>query len=838
MATVPPAASDEVTVASDTGLQPTWRPSLDRILRVALVVGQLAGVTVAVRVFEIESGAFRTVLALAVAGFAVHVWLPVRHRLWFFAVLSMISPLVVLGAEAGGAVLFAGVLMIGFCHLPLSFRARVALVLLAAGVLAVARAGGVSTGIPGAVWPVLASMFMFRLGLYLHALRHDEATVSPPLTLSYFFMLPNACFPLFPVVDYRAFARSRADAGEFVGLDRGVRWIVRGLVHLLLYRLVYAELAPREFFVYGLGDLVRQVLSVVLLYLRVSGQFHIIVGILHLFGFRLHETHHLYLLATGFIDYWRRINIYWRDFLMKIVYYPVFLGLRGQATALRAVVATVAVFGASWFLHSYQYFWISGRPLLSVQDLAFWAVFALLVAGAVLRELGRAPVAIDRPPRWNARRAVATVTTFAVIAVLWSWWSAESAESWLFMWKQARYSTAGDWLFIGALLSAGLIVGGRAWGAPTRSDRLAPTPTLRVATWTAFRRLSMVSGLCALLLPGPGRLLPGKVRQYLHDLRGRGASTQHDLARIPGYYEALTRIARSDAEADMNAVADSVYVGRDDFLMAHLRPSFHSTFRGQRFRTNSAGLRDDEYSLVKPPGTFRIALLGPSDVMGSGVHDEEVFESLLEARLDSLARGEGSRIEVLNFGFSAWSLPQRVLALRELAAPFAPDLVLLAVNPHELVLLQMAIATALARRVPLPDTALASLVKRGRVDAGMTQRALLAKLRPLERHLYEWTITWAQQESDRVGARLALLTLSFPMASFSGILPTLKQLARDAGLPVVDCAGIWRRLDGAALSFNAYDGHPNAEGHRLIADCLYDRLTMSRGLLPLRRPAS
>ena len=36
-----------------------------------------------------------------------------------------------------------------------------------------------------------------------------------------------------------------------------------------------------------------------LLYLRVSGQFHMACGMLHLFGFQLPETHHHYLLAIG-----------------------------------------------------------------------------------------------------------------------------------------------------------------------------------------------------------------------------------------------------------------------------------------------------------------------------------------------------------------------------------------------------------------------------------------------------------------------------------------------------------------------------------------------------------
>ena len=115
-----------------------------------------------------------------------------------------------------------------------------------------------------------------------------------------------------------------------------MRWIVRGLLHLILYRFVYLHLAGDPAELVTLGDLRAVPARTFLLYLRVSGQFHLIVGVLHLYGFRLPETHHLYYLASSFTDFWRRINIYWKDFMMKLVYYPSYFRLRrwGGNTAL------------------------------------------------------------------------------------------------------------------------------------------------------------------------------------------------------------------------------------------------------------------------------------------------------------------------------------------------------------------------------------------------------------------------------------------------------------------------------------------------------------------------
>ena len=110
----------------------------------------------------------------------------------------------------------------------------------------------------------------------------------------------------------------------------------RGTVHLLLYRLIYHEVLIPADEVHDAASLAVYLVCNYLLYLRVSGQFHMACGMLHLFGFELPETHHHYLLATGFTDYWRRINIYWKDFMVRIVFNPVVFRLkrRPQPVAL------------------------------------------------------------------------------------------------------------------------------------------------------------------------------------------------------------------------------------------------------------------------------------------------------------------------------------------------------------------------------------------------------------------------------------------------------------------------------------------------------------------------
>jgi D-alanyl-lipoteichoic acid acyltransferase DltB (MBOAT superfamily) len=300
-----------------TGATSPGRVSTRRFMIVAI---QLALLLIVIRQFQVESSAFLRIALLAFGGFAVHALLPMRFRLPFFVVLSLAGIAIVFGLHEGAWLVAIGLLLIGICHLPISFWVRVALLVAAGGVLVVQRADWLQAPWSQAIWPILGSMFMFRLIVYLYDLRHEPVPASPWRTIAYFFLLPNVCFPLFPVVDYKTFRRNYYDADEDKIYQQGVDWMVRGVIQLILYRFIYyyVTLAPSE--VSSPATLAQFVVSNFLLYLRVSGQFHLIVGMLYLFGFRLPETHHRYYLAASFTDFWRRINMYWKEFMLKIFY--------------------------------------------------------------------------------------------------------------------------------------------------------------------------------------------------------------------------------------------------------------------------------------------------------------------------------------------------------------------------------------------------------------------------------------------------------------------------------------------------------------------------------------
>ena len=182
--------------------------------------------------------------------------------------------------------------------------------------------------------------------VYLYDLPHQKVRTRWEERFAYFFCLPNVAFPLFPVIDFATFRRTYYDRDPLEIYREGIRWIVRGTRETRCCTASvdrYGTLSPAE--VRSGTQLMVYVVANYGLYLRVSGQFHPITGMLHLFGFRLPETHRFFYLASSFSDLWRRINVYWKDFMQKLFYMPVFLPLmrkRGETFAM--LVSTVVVF--------------------------------------------------------------------------------------------------------------------------------------------------------------------------------------------------------------------------------------------------------------------------------------------------------------------------------------------------------------------------------------------------------------------------------------------------------------------------------------------------------------
>ncbi|MEK7251148.1 MAG: SGNH/GDSL hydrolase family protein, partial [Bacteroidota bacterium] len=93
------------------------------------------------------------------------------------------------------------------------------------------------------------------------------------------------------------------------------------------------------------------------------------------------------------------------------------------------------------------------------------------------------------------------------------------------------------------------------------------------------------------------------------------------------------------------------------------------------YNINSLGLRDKEYSVQKPPSTFRILMLGDSFTEGDGVFSNETFSKRLEEKLQS--QQGGMKFEVINAGVGSYSSLLEYLYVKNYGLQLNPDLVIL-----------------------------------------------------------------------------------------------------------------------------------------------------------------
>ena len=809
------------------------------LIRLAVATLQLGLLVLLIRQFQIENATFFKLIQLTFAGFVIHGLLPLRFRLPFFTLLSLTGIGIVFGLSGALWLVGIGSGLIALGHLPGKFWIKVAALLLAMIPLALLRVDVVASPIPLAIWPILTSMFMFRLVIYLHDLRHSPPPFNLARTLAYFFMLPNLAFPLFPVVDYKTFARSYYEVDAFRIYQRGLHWILRGVIHIILYRLVYHYVALDAAEVQTGAQLVQYIASAFLLYLRVSGTFHIAIGILHLFGFYLPETNHLYLLSSSFTDLWRRANIYWKDAIMKLVYFPSFFRLRKSGNIRAITISMILVFITTWAWHAVQWFWLRGELLFTFQDVSFYCMIGALVLWTALREArqGTARVVGPGPAGWSLKRAAGTVATIGILMLLWSYWTADSLGQWFNTWRVAGIWTWSSALLVLAILAGYFLFAGWLW-RPLDVNSLTRAGPYTPALFT----MSVMGILLVGGRPAVYSSLGSGAENVIRLLSENRLNRRDEALLLRGYYEKVdsknrlggepfTENTRQPLRWD-DLLGSSTWRVTNDFMQGELAPSSQMTLRGLPFTTNRWGMRDQDYSLEKPAGTYRIAMLGGSDLMGLGVADGEGFENVLETRLNQLRPGGHQRYEVLNFGVLKYTVWQHAHILDTRVLRFSPDLIILVYHPnHDPRIASDRLSQSAAAGYPVPYPELADIVRRSGVVAPSDTVGAMRRMKPFGPEIIEWSLRRIAGLGRARNIPVILLDLRLPDTRDMDEAPELA-VARDAGYLLAKFTD-YGPGDESRLKIEEWDRHPNAEGHRIIAEGLYQELLKHRDSLRL-----
>ena len=325
------------------------------------------------------------------------------------------------------------------------------------------------------------------------------------------------------------------------------------------------------------------------------------------------------------------------------------------------MLATAVAFCATWALHSYQWFWIRGSFPIVWQDMVFWGAMGVVVLGTMVYETrhGRKRTLGKTKHSFRSDLGVAmrTIGTLLAIVIFWAVWSVGSWPELKLMagWLMRPGPADVAWI-LGVLLAIGAaaIFYHRVGQEDSRKNPLMriagvriPASALRVGTVSALLIVSVYAQF-VFYYPAPVASVIDTLR---NPLRLSGADAQ---AMDRGYYEDLTDVARFNPELaelyrDKPPDWDRCFaIHRTGGFPSHdLMPSRDIAFKGARMTTNSFGMRDREYTLEKPEGTYRIVIHGASHTMGTGVEDLESFENVVEDRLNAEDAETGRRWEIL-----------------------------------------------------------------------------------------------------------------------------------------------------------------------------------------------
>lgn len=145
--------------------------------------------------------------------------------------------------------------------------------------------------------------------------------------------------------------------------------------------------------------------------------------------------------------------------------------------------------------------------------------------------------------------------------------------------------------------------------------------------------------------------------------------------------EAGLRVA-TEGPAAAAPVNDVLFLAPDRVAGWKLAPDLEFHWRGRNpycvefgadVRINRFGFRDREWTVDRPEGTTRIALLGDSMIEALQVPEHAMVARRLEAGLDAALPGH--RVEAMNFGISNHSVGQYLMVYEQDVRPFRPDVV-------------------------------------------------------------------------------------------------------------------------------------------------------------------
>ncbi|MGB7291854.1 MAG: SGNH/GDSL hydrolase family protein [Thermodesulfobacteriota bacterium] len=272
----------------------------------------------------------------------------------------------------------------------------------------------------------------------------------------------------------------------------------------------------------------------------------------------------------------------------------------------------------------------------------------------------------------------------------------------------------------------------------------------------------------------------------------------------------------------------------DREIAYQLKQNLNTYFKMARFKTNSKGLRDKEYSLTKPKNTIRVAVVGDSLTMPAGVNIEDAYHSILEEEFNTSCPGKN--YEFINFAVGGYYLSQYWAVIRKKVMDWDPDMILIGFceyNDFEIPPDKLFESTYKVKEKGNPfffqSFAIRSLkqflANLGKKDIEKNQRI-------------DGNSTFTEQQVDymrKVFSMIGALSIEkkIPVAVANlGItpneLPELETIVTTSGLYYVDPTPSFEGTKISEYSIYPTDNHPNSKANLLFANVIKEYLDKNK----------
>lgn len=282
--------------------------------------------------------------------------------------------------------------------------------------------------------------------------------------------------------------------------------------------------------------------------------------------------------------------------------------------------------------------------------------------------------------------------------------------------------------------------------------------------------------------------------------------------------------AGTNYDIEMWKYANTLKRPSDDPLLGHEhRPNASARLQNVDIRTNEYGLRGGP---LKPlaPGERRILFLGSSITLGWGVPENETMTALIEEKF----REDGIEVQVLNAGIGNYNTARYAeLFLTRLTELKPTDIVInYFINDAEILppgggnfLLrhsQLAVTLWIAANRLFGQTGMGNLEAHYRAVYDPQAKGYQEMLAALDR-----IKAYADAHGIRVYLAITPDVHQLTNYPFRYIHERMAQVAAERGFIFIDLYPPFEREDPAGIWAMPGDPHPNARGHRLMADALY-----------------